>query len=93
MNNRHDLNPRHAASGGDASSAPWWRFKIMWIVVGAPCFVVVAAIVTAVIAFRGADPVLTVVPTSAEVARYNAEQRSLAPANQARNHTATASGR
>ncbi len=54
---------------------------MMWLVVGGPLLVVVAAIATAVIAMRGADPVLQVTesqPTSAA-----------APAVQARNHAAT----
>ena len=65
----------------DPRSGPWWRQPMMWLVVGGPLAVVVAAVVTAVIAIRGADPVL---PT--EDAR---EVRSTAPALQARNHAAT----
>ena len=60
---------------------PWWRHPMMWLVVGGPLVVVIAAIGTAVIAVRGADPVL---PT--EDAR---QVRSEAPALQARNHAAT----
>jgi hypothetical protein len=44
---------------------PWYRFGIVWLVVGGPSLVVVAGIVTAVIAYRGADPVLTVKPQTA----------------------------
>lgn len=58
---------------------PWWRQPMMWLVVGGPAAVVVAAIVTAVIATRGADPVLD---TRAD----RLEQR---PANEGRNHAAT----
>jgi len=36
----------------------WWRVPHMWLVVGGPLVVVVAAIATAVIAVKGADPVL-----------------------------------
>lgn len=55
----------------------WWREPMMWLVVGGPAIVVVAAIVTAVIAIRGADPVLdTREPT----------------AMQSRNHAATPGG-
>jgi hypothetical protein len=61
--------------------SPWWRHRMMWLVVGGPLVVVVAATVTGVIAVRGADPVLRVVeePPSA----------SSAPAQEARNHAAT----
>lgn len=53
----------------------WWREPMMWLVVGGPLSVVVAGVVTAVIAIRGADPVLDT----------KAEQ----PAVQSRNHAAT----
>lgn len=57
------------------SRTPWWREPMMWLVVGGPTVVVVAAIVTAVIAVRGADPVL--------------DTRQGQPAVQGRNHAAT----
>jgi uncharacterized protein len=60
---------------------PWWRFPMMWLVVGGPLAVVVAATVTGVVAARGADPVLQ---TDEARAAQGAE-----PAMQARNHAAT----
>jgi hypothetical protein len=54
---------------------------MMWLVVGGPLAVVLAAIATAVIAIRGADPVLQVNETQ--------QSRSAVPALQARNHAAT----
>jgi len=62
-------------------SAPWWRFPIVWLVVGGPLAVVVAGVITAVIAVKGAD---ISVPTTS-----TAPQRSEAPAMAARNHAAT----
>ena len=53
----------------------WWREPMMWLVVGGPLAVVVAAVITAVIAIRGADPVL--------------DTRVATPAVQARNHAAS----
>jgi hypothetical protein len=50
-------------------AAPWWRFGIVWLVLGGPAVVVVAAIATAVIAYRGADPVVTVPAASAAAER------------------------
>ena len=41
-----------------AASTPWWRVGMVWLVVGGPLAVVVAALVTAVIAYRGADTVV-----------------------------------
>jgi hypothetical protein len=58
---------------------PWWRFGIVWLVIAGPAVVVVAGLVTAAIAIRGADPVL------------NTEERSAfqdRPALQGRNHAA-----
>jgi hypothetical protein len=37
----------------------WWRVGMVWLVLGGPAVVVVAAIATAVIAVRGADRVVT----------------------------------
>jgi uncharacterized protein len=54
---------------------------MMWLVVGGPLLVVIAAIATVVIAIRGADPVLQV--TKAQ------PTRAATPAVQARNHVAT----
>jgi len=54
---------------------------MMWLVIGGPLLVVVAATVTLVIAVRGADPVLKVTQTQ--------PGRASAPAVQARNHAAT----
>jgi len=43
---------------------PWWRYPIVWMVIGGPLAVVIAGISTAVIAYRHIDPVLdtTVTP-------------------------------
>lgn len=48
------------ASPAEEKSPPvsWWRVPHMWLVVGGPLAVVVAGIITAVIAIKGADPVL-----------------------------------
>lgn len=60
---------------------PWWREPMLWLVLGGPLAVVVAGIVTAVIAVRGSDPVLS---RSGETLGS-----SDTPAVQARNHAAT----
>lgn len=67
---------------------PWWRVGMVWLVIGGPLTVVVAAIVTAVIAVRGADPVITDIP--AAVRPGAAAPTAQTPAVQARNHAATA---
>ena len=67
----------------DARPLPWWRHRMMWLVVGGPLVVVVAAIVTAVIAIRGADVLVEDPKTSTSAGDPNA------PALKARNHAAT----
>ncbi len=64
---------------------PWWRYGMVWMVIGGPLAVVVAGIATAVIAFRGADSVVTSAP--AQVAAE--EAFDLQPAMAGRNHAAT----
>lgn len=73
----------HPRNPGDG--APWWRYPIVWLVVGGPALVVVAAVTTAVIAVRGADPVVSA-PAAAR-AQTPAEAAEL-PAVQARNRGA-----
>lgn len=59
----------------------WWRVPMVWLVVGGPAAVVVAGVVTAVIAVRGADePLATTKVLKVE---------PMAPAAQARNHVVT----
>jgi uncharacterized protein len=64
-------------------SAPWWRFPMVWLVIAGPAAVVVAGVVTAVIAVRGGD-----VPVREADAAPQA--RTMSPAALARNHAATA---
>ena len=66
------------------SNPAWWRVGVVWLVVGGPLAVVVAATLTAVIAFRGADHVVLAPAThAAQAAADDAE-----PALQARNRGA-----
>lgn len=39
-------------------SVAWWKVPHMWMVIGGPLLVVVASLFTAMIAIKGADPVL-----------------------------------
>ena len=65
---------------------PWWRFGLVWMVVGGPAVVVVAALVTFYIAATNPDPVLNVTPRTALQERQGITH---APAMQGRNHAAT----
>ena len=79
-----------ALAGPPDRAAPWWRFGIVWLVVGGPVTVVIAGIATTVLAFHGADPpVPELRPTAVEA--LAAPGRATAPALQVRNHAATPS--
>ena len=69
--------------------APWWRVPMMYLVIGGPAAVVVASLVTAVIAYRGADEVITESTPAPHEA--TAAERAAVPALKARNHAATPS--
>jgi uncharacterized protein len=80
--------PQMPANG--LKQTPWWKYRMLWLVIGGPATVVVASLVTGYIAMRGQDPVLMreEVPDTAATAKGAAE--SMTPALQARNHAATA---
>lgn len=79
-------SPSQSRSSSDPAAPPWWRVGMVWLVLGGPAVVVVAAVATAVIAYRGADPVLTEAPTAQQVVR---DLGPTTPAMQGRNHAAT----
>ncbi len=70
----------------------WWRYGYVWFLIAGPLLVIVAGTITAYIAVHSPDPVidndyyqhgLNINQT------LKAQQDSLAPAIQARNHAAT----
>ena len=75
----------------------WWRVPHMWLVVGGPLVVVVAAIATAVIAVKNQDPVLNKADYERDLKAAHAldgQARdaalfNLLPASQGRNHATT----
>ncbi len=67
-------------SGTD--TMPWWKYKMVWLVIGGPLVVVMASFVTLALAIRHPDPVLE----STSVATPDAAHL---PAMQGRNHAAT----
>ena len=64
---------------------PWWREPMVWLVIGGPATVVVAAIATGIVAWRGADPLVLEAPAVSAAP----SSRALEPALTARNHAAT----
>ena len=85
-----------AARTQPTRSEPWWHVKAMWLVVGGPLLVVVASLITVVIAVKNPDPVLDKTAYERDVAAARAlsgpEREAalikLQPAHQARNHAA-----
>lgn len=76
----------------------WWCEPYLWLVVGGPLVVVVAAIITAVIAFQNPDPVINRndYQQAALLKRKAADHQQLLddlaklqPAHQARNNAAS----
>jgi hypothetical protein len=61
-------------------TTPWWRVRMLWLVIGGPLAVVIASFATLGLALRYPDPVLT-----PQAAASPAET----PAVQARNHAAS----
>lgn len=64
---------------------PWWRVRMVWLVISGPALVVAASLVTMVLAVHGADRPLRETSSS--------QAETLTPATQARNHAATAQQR
>lgn len=75
-------NARNARQEGQ----PWWRFGLVWMILGGPAVVVVAGFITLYIAVSNPDPVIQVTPRSAQQERLGITH---APAMQGRNHAAT----
>ncbi len=76
------------ASAADETRQPWYRYKILWLVVGGPAAVVVASLVSAYVAIVGQDPLL-LKDEVVESQRGKTDPDSNTPAIQARNHAAT----
>jgi uncharacterized protein len=72
-------------------SAPWWKHGHVWLVIAGPAVVVVASIVTAVIAIRTDDPVVEAdyYRRGIEINKTLARDRAQLPALQGRNHAVT----
>jgi hypothetical protein len=76
-----------------SQNQPWWRHGYVWLIIAGPALVVVAAVVTAVIAIRGQDPVID--PDyyqkglNINKTLSDDQRRQMMPALTARNHAAT----
>ncbi len=75
----------------ETNSAGWWRHGLVWLVIAGPAAVVVAGVITTVIAMRGADPVVAkdYYRRGIQINQQLARERAMLPAQQGRNHVAT----
>jgi hypothetical protein len=74
--------------------APWWKFGHVWLVIAGPAIVVVASFITLYLAITRPDPVITedYYLKGIEINKSlgaSAQDASMAPAIQARNHAQT----
>lgn len=96
MNTTTARPPLPAVSTDPRSNAPWWRVPMVWVVISGPLAVVVASLLTAVIAWRHIDPVIIDAGTGQVVGRAGDDvavpldpKDAMAPAQRARNHSAS----
>lgn len=74
------------------SSAPWWKYGHVWMVIAGPVIVVIASFITVYLAVFGKDPVVDedYYRKGVEINKTLQDNpASLAPAVKARNHAAT----
>lgn len=77
--------PMPNLTASSPAAPPWWKFPMVWLVVAGPAVVVLASIVTTVLAVQGADPVIRPAAPAADSGSRDAG----IPAGAARNHVAT----
>ncbi len=68
---------------------PWWRVRMVWLVISGPLAVIVAGVITMAIAWTHSDPVIVEAAAAPGGKRVVAPNAATAPAVQARNHAAT----
>jgi hypothetical protein len=84
------MNDARTAHG--PAPAPWWKHGHVWLLIAGPATVVVAGVITTVLAVRGADPVVAqdYYRRGIEMNKtLAARDKALLPAQQGRNHAAT----
>lgn len=73
-------------SNASSASKPWWRYRMMWLVLGGPAAVVVASVATLTLAITHPDPVIE---QASRPSADGIDDAALQPAVKARNHAAT----
>lgn len=72
-----------------AAAEPWWRVRMVWLVIGGPLIVVVASFVTLGLAIKHPDPVLQASSVDEASSGSSVNDAAHRPAMEARNHAAT----
>ena len=72
------MNANDNTNRSEPEPVPWWRVRMLWLVIGGPALVVIASFATLILAISGADTPLR------ETA--SAQSGAHVPATQARNH-------
>ena len=83
---------KSSSNPSDQTSGPWWAYSLVWMVIAGPAVVVVASFITLWLAIRTPDPVVAddYYRRGIEINKtLAARDRSLAPAQQGRNHAVT----
>lgn len=83
-----------AASAPEAPQRRWYQEPLVWMVIGGPLSVVVASIISAVVAWKHIDPVISdpvhgQVRAADNMAKYQRPTDADAPALVGRNHAST----
>ncbi len=81
----------------DTAKTPWWRVRMVWLVISGPLLVVIASFITLALAIKYPDPVLNTTSEAAQGAGQHSGGNGSGtvvvpaelPAMQGRNHAAT----
>lgn len=77
--NRSPMDPVRTDTRPSVPAAePWWRVGMLWLVIGGPLIVVVAAVATLFIALSHPDPVLSAPASDSPSQRPALQGRNLA---------------
>lgn len=68
---------------------PWWKYPVVWMVIGGPLSVIVACVVTWFFIMKAPDQVLSQTQSVENTELEKQLGKQYAPAQKARNHAAT----
>ena len=68
---------------------PWWKYPVVWMVVGGPVAVIIASLITWILIMRSPNEVLTQFQDVEDQSLVQQKGGQYTPAHRARNHAAT----